>query len=89
MFVSLFIGLEIDFTMQLNVVSENDYPTEIKKKLYKYKDDQCGDTNYVYELLTVYNVSRVSESNGFLSLLLSPRQGHLLGFSKITTDHDF
>ena len=87
MLASLFIGVEIDFTMQLNVVAENDYPTEIKKKLYKYRDDKCGDTDYVYELLTVYNVSRVSDANGFAPLHLSSRQSHILGFPKNAADH--
>ena len=89
MLVSLFIGVEIDFTMQLNVVAENDYPTEIKKKLYRYRDDKCGDTDYVYELLTVYNVSRVSEANGFVPRRLSSRRGHVLGFPKNAADHAF
>ena len=81
--------VEIDYTMQLNVVAERGYPTEIKKKLYKYRDEKCGDTNYVYELLTVYNVSRLSEQNGPLSLLLPFRQGRLLGFPKISAVHPF
>ena len=81
--------VEVDYTMQLNVISQNGYPTEIKKKLYKYRDGQCGDTDYVYELLTVYNVSRLSEQNGFSSLLLSSRQGHLLSFPQIPAIHSF
>ena len=64
---------KVDYTMQLNVISQNGYPTEIKKKLYKYRDDQCGDTNYVYELLTVYNVSRLSEQNGKVIYSVFPR----------------